>query len=107
MRGSLTITQPWCSVTVFSFAQSHNYTLPCEEMNIVGCIITNMNLTLAQALRVTSSPSIAFIGAGGKTTAMFQLARELPTPVIVTATSHLGAWQTKFADQHIIPQTPA
>ncbi len=66
-----------------------------------------MNLTLAQALRVTSSPGIAFIGAGGKTTAMFQLARELPTPVIVTATTHLGAWQTKFADQHIITQTPA
>ncbi len=65
------------------------------------------HLSLAQALRVNSSSCIAFIGAGGKTTAMFQLARELPGPVIVTATSHLGAWQTELADKHIVNQTPA
>jgi molybdenum cofactor cytidylyltransferase len=62
-------------------------------------------LTLAQALRVGSASCIAFIGAGGKTTAMFQLARQLPGPVIVTATSHLGVWQTKLADRHIITAT--
>jgi molybdenum cofactor cytidylyltransferase len=66
-----------------------------------------MDLTLAQALRVRSSPCVAFIGAGGKTTAMFQLARQLPSPVIVTATSHLGVWQIGQADQHIITETPA
>ena len=63
--------------------------------------------SLAHALRAGSSRSIAFTGAGGKTTAMFQLARELTQPVIVTATSHLGVWQTRWADQHIIAQTPA
>ena len=66
-----------------------------------------MNVSLAKALRVSSSPCLAFIGAGGKTTAMFQLARELQAPVIVTATSHLGTWQTGFADRHIIAGTPA
>ncbi|HSL43553.1 MAG TPA: selenium cofactor biosynthesis protein YqeC [Anaerolineales bacterium] len=66
-----------------------------------------MNLTLAQALRVGSSPCVAFIGAGGKTTAMFQLARQLSGPVIVTAASHLGAWQIQHADQHIIAETAA
>jgi molybdenum cofactor cytidylyltransferase len=70
-----------------------------------------MNLSLAQALRVNSSPCIAFIGSGGKTTAMFQLARSLSknggtSPVIVTATSHLGAWQLGLSDQHIIAETP-
>jgi molybdenum cofactor cytidylyltransferase len=65
-----------------------------------------MTLTLAQALRVGPAPCIAFIGAGGKTTAMFQLARQLPGPVIVTATSHLGVWQTELADRHIITETP-
>jgi len=65
------------------------------------------DLSLAQALRVNSSLCIAFIGAGGKTTAMFQLARELPGPVILAATSHLGAWQTGLADKHIITKTPA
>ena len=71
-----------------------------------------MTLSLARALRVNQSTSIAFVGAGGKTTAMFQLARSLSTdngsqPVIVTATSHLGIWQTEWADQHIIAESPA
>ena len=70
-----------------------------------------MSLSLVGALRTGSSPSIAFVGAGGKTTAMFQLARALKkeqnTSVIVTATSHLGSWQTPFADRHIIAETPA
>ena len=64
-----------------------------------------MNVSLAQALRVHPSQTVAFVGAGGKTTAMFQLARELPPPVIITATSHLGAWQTRLADQHLIVMT--
>lgn len=43
---------------------------------------------------------------------MFQLARALSgddaaQPVIVTASSHLGAWQTGLADQHVITETPA
>ncbi len=66
-----------------------------------------MELTLAKALRANSALCIAFTGAGGKTTAMFQLARELLVPVIVTATTHLGAWQTELADRHIIAEKPA
>jgi molybdenum cofactor cytidylyltransferase len=70
------------------------------------------HLSLAQALRAHSSGSAAFVGAGGKTTAMFQLARELSgnennQPVIVTATSHLGLWQAGFADQHIMTEAAA
>jgi len=65
-----------------------------------------MDLSIAQALRVNSSSSIAFIGAGGKTTAMFQLARQLSPPVIVTATSHLGVWQAGLADLHIMTERP-
>lgn len=70
-----------------------------------------MSLSLVRALRTGSSPRIAFVGSGGKTTAIFQLARALKkeqnTSVIVTATSHLGSWQTPFADTHIIAETPA
>jgi len=66
-----------------------------------------MGLTLAQALRVPSTPLIAFAGAGGKTTSIFQLARELTHPVIVTSTTHFGTWQIPLADQHIISKTPA
>jgi molybdenum cofactor cytidylyltransferase len=45
---------------------------------------------------------MAFVGAGGKTTGMFQLARELEPPVLVTTTTHLGQWQISSADRHVI-----
>jgi hypothetical protein len=79
-------------------------------------------MKLAQALRLLPSPDlhpghpptsaylgngIAFVGAGGKTTALFQLAWELPPPVIVSATTHLGVWQIPLADRHIVAATPA
>ena len=63
-----------------------------------------MVLSLMQATRVSNSSVIAFTGAGGKTTAMFQLARELSakSPVLVAASSHLGAWQVPLADKHLL-----
>lgn len=60
-----------------------------------------MSLSLARALRMEPASCVAFIGAGGKTTAMFKLARELQSKVIVTATAHLGIWQTPLANRHI------
>ena len=62
----------------------------------------SMSLSLVKALRVELSSCVAFVGAGGKSSAIFNLAKELPTPVIVTATTHLGTWQTSLADSHII-----
>jgi molybdenum cofactor cytidylyltransferase len=63
-----------------------------------------MLISLMQAIRASNSSIIAFTGAGGKTTAMFQLARELSMkqPVLVTASSHLGAWQVSLADKHLV-----
>ena len=61
-----------------------------------------MSFSLAKALRVQPNEGVAFVGAGGKSTAMFKLAKELPSPVIVTATTHLGSWQVPIADVHII-----
>jgi len=66
-----------------------------------------MNLSLTRVLRLTSSSCVAFVGAGGKSTAMFNLAREFSTPVIVTATTHLGLWQVPLADTHVIPDGSA
>jgi molybdenum cofactor cytidylyltransferase len=48
-----------------------------------------------------SDSCVAFVGAGGKTTAMFKLARELGSNVVIAATTHLGTWQTELADVHI------
>ena len=57
-----------------------------------------MNLTIAMRLR--SAARVAIAGGGGKSTAMFLLARELPAPVIVAATAHLAIEQTALADRH-------
>ena len=57
-------------------------------------------LTLSKALRVSQPISIAFVGAGGKTTAMFQLARQLGS-AILTTTTHLGPWEIDLADCHL------
>ncbi len=70
-----------------------------------------MGLTLAQALRLgrgrrPAAFAAAFVGAGGKTTAIFQLARELAPPVVVTTTTHLGVWQIPLADHHIVAAGP-
>ena len=66
-----------------------------------------MGLSLAKALRLAHipPPRVAFVGAGGKTSALFQLAKELK-PCIVTTTTHLGAWQTADADQHSVILDP-
>lgn len=90
-----------------------------------------MNLFQALRLHKTSAPIISLLGAGGKTTALFQLARQFMvkgqklkvegrklqvegykskvegrgSQVFVTTTTHLGVWQTKFADWHIIVQS--
>jgi molybdenum cofactor cytidylyltransferase len=62
-------------------------------------------MNLSRALRIEhSSKIVSFVGAGGKTTALFQLAREIvnQSSVVVTSTTHLGAWQIPLADHHII-----
>ncbi len=59
-------------------------------------------MDLRQALRLQDYPRLALVGAGGKTTALFHLARAMDSPVIVAATTHLAIEQTQLADQHII-----
>ena len=61
-------------------------------------------MNLVKALRIGALPRLSFAGAGGKTTAMFRLARQLPPPVLVTSTTHLATWQIDLADNHIYLQ---
>ena len=67
-------------------------------------------MQLVEALRYTQNQVMAFVGSGGKTTALFKVARELTTnqerekshkTVFVTTTTHLGVWQAGLADQVI------
>lgn len=69
-------------------------------------------MNLLRALRLDQAASshsvISLVGAGGKTTALFQLARQFQArnadsqALLLTATSHLGVWQIPLADHHII-----
>jgi molybdenum cofactor cytidylyltransferase len=62
-------------------------------------------MRLSQALRVRQKDVIAFVGGGGKTTAMFRLADELAAQnkrVIATTTTRIFATQTQLAPQHLL-----
>ncbi len=58
-------------------------------------------MNLSFALRILASNVVAFVGGGGKTSAVFMAAREL-APALVTTSTHLAARQTEKADQHVI-----
>ncbi len=64
-------------------------------------------MNLHYALRLSSHPRLAFVGAGGKTTALFQLARGFSGPVLVTTTTHLAAEQLAQADRRLTITSPA
>ncbi len=64
---------------------------------------------LAQSLRVQPKDVIAFVGGGGKTTAMFRLADELVAQgrrVITTTTTRIFAAQIKLAPYHLTVSSP-
>ena len=63
-------------------------------------------MNLVHALRLSGAPRLALVGAGGKTTALFQIARQLTPPVIVTATTHLMRELASQADRWIETNTP-
>jgi molybdenum cofactor cytidylyltransferase len=58
-------------------------------------------MNLKQSLRVLPGECVAFTGSGGKTTALFTLARELEAPVLVTTSTHFGLEQISLADENL------
>ena len=63
-------------------------------------------MELFKAIRGNRSMRLAIVGAGGKTSAMFRLAREVEPPVIVSTSTHLSLAQTGLADRHIVIREP-
>ncbi len=63
-------------------------------------------LKLAKALRLSRKSRLAFVGAGGKSSALFIAARQLDPPVLLTATTHLALAEATRADRWIIAQSP-
>jgi molybdenum cofactor cytidylyltransferase len=64
-------------------------------------------IPLRRALRMGASPQVAFAGAGGKTSALFMLARQFEKPVLVTTSTHFAADQLSQADKHLVIQNTA
>jgi molybdenum cofactor cytidylyltransferase len=64
-------------------------------------------IPLRKALRLDDAAQIAFVGAGGKTSALFTLARQFEGPVLVTTSTHFANEQLKLADQHLDAETIA
>jgi len=59
-------------------------------------------MRLKEALRIEQPICLALVGAGGKSTTLFTLGKELGQSVILTASTHLAIEETKLADQHVV-----
>jgi molybdenum cofactor cytidylyltransferase len=62
-------------------------------------------MNLVEAIEPELPARIAIVGGGGKTTALFQLGRQLPGRVWLSTTTHLGTDQLGGADRHFIVNT--
>ncbi|NPV55697.1 MAG: putative selenium-dependent hydroxylase accessory protein YqeC [Anaerolineae bacterium] len=64
-------------------------------------------MLLKEAFRVGQTDQIAIVGAGGKTSTMFMLARELNSRAILTTSTHLSIGQARLADDaHVVRNVP-
>lgn len=59
-------------------------------------------MKLAKALRLTQYSRMAFVGAGGKSSAVFNLARNFEGDIWVTASTHFAQEQAGWGDRHIV-----
>ena len=64
-------------------------------------------MELNRRFRLGPRDRVALVGAGGKTSLMFQLARDYGTRVICTTTTHLALDQLQGADRHLSVEDPS
>lgn len=91
--------------------------MPTPKINFIAksdfFLTYNTGMNIVRALRLdspsASNQTVSLAGAGGKSTALFQLTRQLQSSIvnrqpqiIITSTTHLGIWQIPLADHHII-----
>lgn len=57
-------------------------------------------MNLRDSLRIHSGSRLALVGSGGKTTLLFNLAREIRAPVVLSTTTHLSVDELGLADRH-------
>ena len=59
-------------------------------------------VSLRQAIRLKDDCQLAVVGSGGKTTALFSIARDFSGVVLVSCSTHLSTDQASLADRHFI-----
>ena len=59
-------------------------------------------MNLIEALNPRLPARIVIVGGGGKTTTLFQLARQIPGKVWASTTTHLGTDQLEGAEKHFV-----
>ncbi|MCJ7694457.1 MAG: selenium cofactor biosynthesis protein YqeC [Anaerolineaceae bacterium] len=59
-------------------------------------------MNLFEILDFSRADRIAFVGSGGKTTALFQIARQFNQRVLITTTTHIGEKEADNADDHCV-----
>jgi molybdenum cofactor cytidylyltransferase len=69
-------------------------------MNLLKCL--DLKIPARTAIVRAGLLQIAVVGAGGKTTACFSLARQVEGLAWVTTTTHLGTDQVGYADRHFV-----
>lgn len=63
-------------------------------------------MDLNNRFRLNQNSKVALVGSGGKTTLMFQLARDFDSRVICTTSTHLALDQIEAGDQHWVLTDP-
>lgn len=63
-------------------------------------------MKICLALRIDANTRIAFVGGGGKTTAMFRCAKQVGGKVLTAVTAHLATDEAGHADRHFIIHDP-
>ncbi len=61
-----------------------------------------MGLIHSLRLDAEEAQVIAFTGAGGKSSTIYTVARQLEKPCVITTTTHLGEWQIESLGEHRI-----
>ncbi|GIV66415.1 MAG: selenium cofactor biosynthesis protein YqeC [Chloroflexota bacterium] len=64
-------------------------------------------MRLSEGLRLHQKSRLAIVGAGGKSTILFNSAAELESPVVLAATAHLCADQLNLATSHFFVEKPS
>ncbi|MBI9049543.1 MAG: putative selenium-dependent hydroxylase accessory protein YqeC [Anaerolineaceae bacterium] len=63
-------------------------------------------MNILQALRLKKNIKLAAVGAGGKSSFLFDLGYQLPGKVIISTTTHISIEQSRMGDIHIVENDP-